>query len=21
YVRRYGPRPEEAKWQANSSPF
>jgi hypothetical protein len=21
YVRRYGPRPETAKWQANSSPF
>jgi hypothetical protein len=21
YARRYGPRPEEAKWQANSSPF
>jgi hypothetical protein len=21
YVRRYGPRPEEARWQANSSPF
>jgi hypothetical protein len=21
YVRRYGPRPESAKWQANSSPF
>ncbi|PXX12982.1 DUF5313 domain-containing protein [Mycolicibacterium moriokaense] len=21
YVRRYGPRPPEAKWQANSSPF
>jgi uncharacterized protein DUF5313 len=21
YVRRYGPRPEVAKWQANSSPF
>lgn len=21
YVRRYGPRPELAKWQANSSPF
>jgi hypothetical protein len=21
YIRRYGPRPEEAKWQANSSPF
>lgn len=21
YVRRYGPRPESAKWQSNSSPF
>jgi hypothetical protein len=21
YIRRYGPRPAEAKWQANSSPF
>ena len=21
YVRRFGPRPEEAKWQSNSSPF
>jgi hypothetical protein len=21
YVRRYGPRPEAARWQANSSPF
>jgi Family of unknown function (DUF5313) len=21
YVRRYGPRPESAAWQANSSPF
>lgn len=21
YVRRFGPRPEEAKWQENSSPF
>jgi hypothetical protein len=21
YIRRYGPRPPEAKWQANSSPF
>ena len=21
YIRRYGPRPQEAKWQANSSPF
>jgi len=21
YVRRYGPRPESAKWQANSRPF
>ena len=21
YIRRYGPRPEEAKWQSNSSPF
>jgi len=21
YARRYGPRPESAKWQANSSPF
>jgi hypothetical protein len=21
YIRRYGPRPEEAKWQANSNPF
>ena len=21
YARRFGPRPEEAKWQANSSPF
>lgn len=21
YVRRFGPRPQEAKWQANSSPF
>jgi hypothetical protein len=21
YVRRYGPRPESAEWQANSSPF
>lgn len=21
YARRYGPRPEEAKWQANSTPF
>ena len=21
YVRRYGPRPEEARWQSNSSPF
>ena len=21
YARRYGPRPETAKWQANSSPF
>jgi len=21
YVRRYGPRPADAKWQANSSPF
>ena len=21
YVRRYGPRPESAKWQQNSSPF
>ncbi|MBO0676202.1 DUF5313 domain-containing protein [Mycolicibacterium sp. S2-37] len=21
YARRYGPRPEEARWQANSSPF
>jgi hypothetical protein len=21
YIRRYGPRPAEAKWQSNSSPF
>ena len=21
YIAKYGPRPEEAKWQANSSPF
>lgn len=21
YVRRFGPRPEDAKWQSNSSPF
>ena len=21
YIRRYGSRPEEAKWQSNSSPF
>lgn len=21
YIRRFGPRPEEASWQANSSPF
>jgi len=21
YTRRYGPRPQEAKWQSNSSPF
>lgn len=21
YIRRYGPRPEEAEWQANSNPF
>ena len=21
YARRYGPRPEDARWQANSSPF
>jgi hypothetical protein len=21
YIRRYGPRPEEAKWQANTNPF
>ena len=21
YARRYGPRPEEARWQSNSSPF
>ena len=21
YIRRYGPRPQEAKWQSNSSPF
>jgi hypothetical protein len=21
YIRRYGPRPESARWQANSSPF
>jgi hypothetical protein len=21
YARRFGPRPEEAKWQSNSSPF
>jgi uncharacterized protein DUF5313 len=21
YIERYGPRPEEAKWQSNSSPF
>lgn len=21
YIRKYGPRPPEAKWQANSSPF
>lgn len=21
YIRRFGPRPEEAKWQSNSSPF
>lgn len=21
YIRRFGPRPESAKWQANSSPF
>lgn len=21
YARRFGPRPEEAKWQANTSPF
>jgi hypothetical protein len=21
YIRRYGPRPEAAKWQSNSSPF
>jgi hypothetical protein len=21
YIRRYGPRPETAKWQSNSSPF
>ena len=21
YIRRYGQRPEEAKWQSNSSPF
>jgi hypothetical protein len=21
YIRRYGPRPESAEWQSNSSPF
>jgi hypothetical protein len=21
YIRRYGERPESAKWQSNSSPF
>jgi hypothetical protein len=21
YIAKYGPRPEEAKWQRNSSPF
>jgi hypothetical protein len=21
YIRRYGPRPEEAKWQSNTNPF
>jgi hypothetical protein len=21
YARRFGPRPEEARWQSNSSPF
>lgn len=21
YIRRFGPRPEDAKWQSNSSPF
>jgi hypothetical protein len=21
YIRRYGPRPQSAEWQANSSPF
>jgi hypothetical protein len=21
YIRRFGPRPESAKWQSNSSPF
>jgi len=21
YIERYGPRPQEAKWQSNSSPF
>ena len=21
YIRRYGPRPDSAKWQSNSSPF
>jgi len=21
YARRFGPRPEESKWQSNSSPF
>ncbi len=21
YIRRFGPRPEEARWQQNSSPF
>jgi hypothetical protein len=21
YIRRYGPRPQEAEWQSNSSPF
>jgi hypothetical protein len=21
YIQRYGPRPQEAKWQSNSSPF